>query len=251
MRRLLEDNGLSFTLGDRLNLFIRSLSIQGSWNFPRMQGLGFLYSLIPWFEKVSGDDFREACHRHLGYFNTNPYMSPYVLGVVSRLEEEGLGEVSVKARNNLMGPLGAMGDGYYWAILLPVTVLASIALSFFQMMAAPIFFLLVYNAVHLRNRWAYLNRGYQNAHSPLEGATELNGKVLPRNLERAAAPLLGFILGMAAFGTHTPGTALLFFTAAFLMFRRSYRTPAIFGLLVILGTLLGFLGLNMRIPWSG
>lgn len=216
-----------------------------------MQGLGFLYSLIPWFEKVSGDDFKDACHRHLEYFNTNPYMSPYVLGVVSRLEEEGLGDESVKARNNLMGPLGAMGDGYYWATLLPVTVLISLAISFFQLMAAPVFFLLVYNAVHLRNRWVYLNRGYQNAHHPQEGATELNGRLLPRNLERMAAPLLGFVLGMAAFGTNTPGTAFLLFTAAFVMFRRQWKITVIFGLLVILGTLLGFLGPNMRIPWSG
>ena len=88
-----------------------------------MQGLGFFYALLPWLRKVSGDGFKDACHRHLGYFNTNPYMSPYVLGVVSKLEEEGKGEESVKVRNSLMGPLGAMGDSYYWATLLPVTVL--------------------------------------------------------------------------------------------------------------------------------
>ncbi len=242
---------MNFTFRDRLNLFIRSLSIQGSWNFPRMQGLGFFYSLLPWLGKVSGDGFKDACYRHLGYFNTNPYMSPYVLGVVSRLEEEGKGEESVKARNSLMGPLGAMGDGYYWVTLLPVTVLLSVSLSFFWMAAAPVLFLLLYNTVHLRNRWTYLNRGYQNAHSPLEGATELNGKVLPRNMERMATPILGFTLGLGAFGTQTPGTALLIFSVAFLMFRRQFRTPAIFSLLVILGTLLGFLGANMRIPWSG
>jgi PTS system N-acetylgalactosamine-specific IID component len=216
-----------------------------------MQGLGFFYSLLPWLAKVSGDGFKEACHRHLGYFNTNPYMSPYVLGVVCRLEEEGKGEESVKARNSLMGPLGAMGDGYYWATLLPVTVLLSITLSFFWLAAAPVLFLLVYNTVHLRNRWVYLKRGYQNAHSPLEGAAELNGKVLPRNIERMGTPLLGFTLGMAAFGTRTPGTALLIFSVAFLLFRRQWRGPATFALLVLLGTLLGFLGLTMRIPWSG
>jgi mannose/fructose/N-acetylgalactosamine-specific phosphotransferase system component IID len=242
---------LSFTFYDRLNQFLRSLSIQGSWNFPRMQGLGFFYSLLPWLSKASGEGFKEACHRHLGYFNTNPYMSPYILGVVSRLEEEGRGEESVKARNSLMGPLGAIGDGYYWAALLPVTVLLGIALSFFWIAAAPVLFLLLYNVVHLRNRWVYLNCGYLNAHSPLEGAAEINGKTLSRNMERLVTPLLGFILGLAAFGTRTPGTALLVFAIALLMFRRQFRTPAIFALLVTLGTLLGFLGTDMRIPWSG
>jgi mannose/fructose/N-acetylgalactosamine-specific phosphotransferase system component IID len=216
-----------------------------------MQGLGFFYSLLPWLKKVSGTGFKEACYRHLGYFNTNPYMSPYVLGVVSRLEEEGNGEESVKARNSLMGPLGAMGDGYYWATLLPVTLLISLTMSFFWMAVAPVFFLLVYNTVHLKNRWAYLNSGYLNAHSPLEGATELNSRALPRNMERMVTPLLGFTLGLAAFGTRTPGTALLVFGIAFLMFRRQWRTPVIFALLVMLGILLGFFGANMRIPWSG
>jgi mannose/fructose/N-acetylgalactosamine-specific phosphotransferase system component IID len=171
--------------------------------------------------------------------------------VVSRLEEEGKGDQSVKARNSLMGPLGAMGDGYYWANLLPVTVLISLTVSFYWTAAAPVIFLLVYNTVHLKNRWAYLNSGYLNAHSPLEGATELNGRAFHRNMERIATPLLGLTLGLAAFGTRTPGTALLIFGIAFLMFRRQFRTPAILALLVILATLLGFLGANMRIPWSG
>jgi len=216
-----------------------------------MQGLGFFYSLLPWLAKVSGEGFREACFRHLTYFNTNPYMAPYVLGVVSRLEEEGKGEESVKARNDLMGPLGAIGDGFYWATLLPVTVLLSLAISFFSMAAAPVFFLFAYNAVHLKNRWEYLNRGYRNADSPLEGATELNGRILPRNLERAITPLVGFTLGLAAFGSATPGTAFLLFIAAFLVFRRRWNDSEILALLLVLGTIMGFLGPDMRIPWSG
>jgi len=242
---------MNFTLYDRFGLFVRSLSIQGSWNFPRMQGLGFLYSLLPWFKKVSGGDFKEVCHRHLGYFNTNPYMSPYVLGVVARLEQEGKGGESIKARKSRMGPLGAMGDGYYWATLLPVTVMISVTISFFWAAAAPVVFLLIYNTIHLKNRWTYLNSGYLNAHAPLEGATELNGKVFPRFVERLTTPLLGMVLGLAAFGTGTPGTSLLVFAIAFLLFRRQWRTPAVFALLVILGTLLGILGAEMRIPWSG
>jgi len=242
---------LNFTFHDRLIQFIRSLSIQGSWNFPRMQGLGFFYSLFPWLAKVSGRHSREAYHRHLGYFNTNPYMSSYILGVVSRLEEEGRGDESVKARNNLMGPLGAMGDNYYWAKLLPFSVLVSLALSFFWASAAPLLFLFIYNAVHLTTRWGYLSSGYRNAHSPQEGAARLNGRGLQRNMERLTTPLLGFVLGVAVFGTQTPGTSLLVFGAAFMMFRRQWKTPAIFGVLVVLAIFLGFLGPNMRIPWFG
>lgn len=235
---------------DRLNLFIRSLSIQASWNFPRMQGLGFFFSLLPWLRKAAGSGFREACYRHLGYFNTNPYMSPYILGVVARLEEEGKGEESVRARNNLMGPLGAMGDGFYWATLLPVVILVSLAFSFFIAVLAPVFFLIVYNCVHLRNRWAYLERGYRNAHEPLKGAAGLNGQKLSKIFEHLAAPAMGLILGMVAFGTQTPGTAMLLFGLAFCLFRRQWKMPAVFAILVIVAVLLGLLGLEMSIPWS-
>lgn len=216
-----------------------------------MQGLGFFYSLLPWLEKVSGDGFRKACHRHLGYFNTNPYMSPYILGVVSRLEEEGRGAESVKARNDLMGPLGAMGDGFYWATLLPVTVLLGMVLSFFWLHAAPVLFLIVYNIFHLKNRWSYLDLGYLNAHSPLEGAAKLNGKKISSILEHVSAPLMGFTLGLAVFGTRTPATALIIFSAALLMFRKKWKTPAIFAVLALLGIVLGFLGTTMGNPWSG
>lgn len=216
-----------------------------------MQGLGFFFSLLPWLKKVTGSGFKEACHRHLGYFNTNPYMSPYVLGVVARLEEEGDGEESVKARNNLMGPLGAMGDSYYWATLLPVAILLSLAFSFLHTALAPIFFLLFYNSVHLRNRWSYLGRGYLNAHAPLKEAAELNGHVLSKIFERLAAPLMGLVLGLAAFGTRTPGTAMLMFGIAFFLFRRNMKLPTIFAILAVLAILLGLLGLDMRVPWSG
>jgi len=241
---------LNFAFRDRFTQFMRSMFLQGSWNFPRMQGLGFFYSLLPWLEKISGDNFRKACYRHLGYFNTNPYMAPYILGVVSRLEEDGKNEKSVKARNNLMGPLGAIGDRYYWSRLLPFTVLLGLAFSFFWRSAAPFIFLLLFNAVHLKNRWSYLNLGYLNADSPLEKAASLNGRTLTKNLERATGPLMGFILGVGAFGTDTPGTVLIVFGAALLLFRRQWRTPAVFGLLVALGIALGLLGIDMRIPWS-
>ena len=37
---------MKFTLSARLNQFVRSLSLQASWNFPRMQGLGFFFALL-------------------------------------------------------------------------------------------------------------------------------------------------------------------------------------------------------------
>ncbi len=240
---------MSMDLSDRIRLFLRSLSLQGSWNFPRMQGLGFYFSLVPWLRKVSGEGFKEACHRHLDYFNTNPYLSAYVLGAVARLEEEREGETAVEVRNSLMGPLGAVGDGFYWATWLPWVVLLSLAVSLFRVAWAPVILVLLYNTVHLWKRWTYLGMGYSQARSALDGVSRVNGRAWTRVLEPTMTPLLGFILGLSVFGTGTPATALLFFGTAFLLFRRHWRTSGILCLLGGLGVLLGYLGVDMGLPW--
>ncbi len=241
---------MSFSRRDRLRLLLRSFAIQGSWNFPQMQGLGFLYALAPWLRRVNGADTRRCFRRHLGYFNTNPYMVTYVLGVVARLEEEGLGEESVQMRTNLMGPLGAIGDGLYWAGFRPLCLLSALVIATVRVEAAPVFFLVAYNAVHIVDRWPYLNFGYEKAHEAIEGASSLKDRSLGRISRKLITPLAGFFLGFAVFRTGTPGTALLIFAIAFALFRRKWRTPAVLLVMLFVAIVLGYLGIRTGVPWS-
>ena len=259
---------MKFSRRERLRLLFRSFAIQGSWNFPQMQGLGFLFALSPWLRQVNttGDDadnaagdnvsnddgnvVRRSLRRHLGYFNTNPYMATYVLGVVARLEEEGQGEESVRMRTNLMGPLGAIGDGLYWASFRPLCLLLALVIATIRVEIAPLLFLAAYNAVHITDRWSYLNMGYEKAHVAIEGALSLKDRSVGRISRKLIAPVVGFLLGFTVFRTGTPGTALLIFAIAFTLFNRKLRTPAVLTVLLVLAIILGYLGVRPGVPWS-
>ena len=73
-------------------------SIQGSWNYERMQNGGWCYAMIPAIKKLYKDpeDRKAALKRHLEFFNTHPYVASPVLGVTLALEEDRANGAAVK-----------------------------------------------------------------------------------------------------------------------------------------------------------
>ena len=56
-------------------VFWRSFMYGASWNYERMQNLGFLYTILPTLKKIYKDkkeDMSVAMSRHLEFFNTHP-----------------------------------------------------------------------------------------------------------------------------------------------------------------------------------
>ena len=234
---------------DRLTIFFRSLSVQASWNFPRMQGLGFFHVLAPWLRKVSGERFQEACRRHLGYFNTHPFFVPYVAGVVARLEQEGKGEESIHTRNSMMGPLGALGDGLFWANVRPAAVLIAVAVSFHWPWAAAPVLLVAFNAIHLPEMWDGIGAGFRSSDHPFEAISTRRGKSISSYSGHLVMPACGFILGAAAFRSQTPVPVFVLFGLGVLLFHRKLKLPSVFGFLLAAALLLGAAGVRMRLPW--
>jgi len=113
------------------HLWWRSLALQAAWNHQRMQNLGLLHVLAPWSyrRQLDPDQRRLLARRHLGYFNTNPYLAPFILGGLVRLEDEHLdgGPVSEHLiagfRDSLSRACGALGDELVWLGARPATVL--------------------------------------------------------------------------------------------------------------------------------
>lgn len=61
------------TQSDLKSIFIRSNLHQGSWNYERMQALGYCYAMIPAIKRLyKGEDQKQALKRHLEFFNTHP-----------------------------------------------------------------------------------------------------------------------------------------------------------------------------------
>src|SRR5512137_2603208 len=69
----------------------RSLLHQASWNFERMQNLGFAYQLLPGLRRLyGGEPPPGVLQRQIDYFNTHPYLASWVCGTMLRLEEKQL-----------------------------------------------------------------------------------------------------------------------------------------------------------------
>ena len=109
-----------------LRVFLRSLFLQASWNPKGMQNLGLAYALYPALEVLYPDPEKrgEAVQRHLTFFNTHPYVAAAIVGGVLYHEERiSKGEEDPSRVNDfkraLMGPLAALGDGFFWLSLKP------------------------------------------------------------------------------------------------------------------------------------
>ena len=98
----------------------RSFLLQASWNFDRLQNLGFLYQLLPGLRRLHGRQLPAALlERYAVYFNTHPYLASWVAGTVLKLEEQQLaGETpavdAAAFRDMVMAPYAAMGDALFW-----------------------------------------------------------------------------------------------------------------------------------------
>ena len=147
-------------------LFIRSFFIQAVWNFKSLLSIGWTFSLLPIANKIFTDKelYQNFLNRHLSFFNAHPYVASYALGAIARLEEEAAKsdgknyQQIEKFKNAIIGPLGAIGDQLFWAIIKP----ASIIVGFFGILVMPeiyqkliflIIFLILYNIPHIYIRY--------------------------------------------------------------------------------------------------
>ena len=162
------ENALALRNSDLLRVIFRSFTFQGSWNFKRMQNLGFAFSILPALRRIYSDpkEREAAARRHLEYYNSHPYMASFVLGAIVRMEEKhSLGEnIQIEDillfKKAMMGPMGALGDSFFWASWRPVIGVLAAAMSLAGWIFAPLAFLFVYNIPHLYVKFFGFLKGY-------------------------------------------------------------------------------------------
>lgn len=142
--------------GVHVRVFFRSLFLQASWNPEGMQNLGLAYALYPALARLYPDPPAQlaALRRHLTFFNTHPYVAAAIVGgclyheeKIARGEESPERVMAFKAA--LMGPLAALGDGFFWLSLRPAAGAFCAALVPWLGAWSAVLFLVLYNAVHL------------------------------------------------------------------------------------------------------
>lgn len=102
----------------------RSLfTFQLGWNYERMQGSGYLYTILPQLRKIYGDDtpeLKEIMKTHTQFFNTSNFFNTIVTGIDLAIEEKeriGGKDTVSGMKAGLMGPFAAIGDSIFAALI--------------------------------------------------------------------------------------------------------------------------------------
>ena len=154
---------------DLINIFIRSNFLLGSFNFERMQAIGFCVSLLPALRKVYKDDkpaMAAAMKRHLEFFNTQPFLATPIMGITAAMEEKKANGADISDQTisgvkvGLMGPLAGVGDPIFWGTLRPITAALGASFAISGSILGPIIFFVLFNFVRLWVRWYGIKYGY-------------------------------------------------------------------------------------------
>ena len=172
----------------------RSLNLQASFNYERMQAAGWLYGILPGLLAIHGEDtedLKTSMAHNLEFFNTHPFLVTFVMGIVLSLEQQKADINTIRAvRVAAMGPLGGIGDAIFWFTLVPIAAGICSNMAIAGSVMGPILFLLIFNAVQFAVRFWLMNWSYKLGTSAIELLTA-NAKEFTR-----AASLLGvFIVG--------------------------------------------------------
>ena len=172
----------------------RSLNLQGSFNYERMQANGWLYGILPGLLAIHGedtDDLKLSMAHNLEFFNTHPFLVTFVMGIVLSLEQQKADINTIRAvRVAAMGPLGGIGDAIFWFTLVPIAAGIGSNMAIQGSLAGPIVFLALFNIVQFAVRFFLMHWSYKLGTTAIEALTA-NAKEFTR-----AASLLGvFVVG--------------------------------------------------------
>lgn len=184
-------------------VFGRLFLLQASWNYERMQGVGFAHAAEPAIRDLAGgadgERYRELLGRHAQFFNSHPYFAGLAIGASLRAERDGEPpERIARLRGALCSPLGSLGDRLIWAGWLPAcAAIGLMAFAFGARAWAALLFLALYNVVHVACRAWALRAGWREGmmvaaalgHPLIRGASRVAGPV--------AAVLVGAVLPVA------------------------------------------------------
>lgn len=169
----------------------RSLFLQASFNFERMQAAGWLYGILPGLEKIhtNKDDLSASMTHNLEFFNTHPFLVTFVMGIVLSLEENKADIQTIRAvRVSAMGPLGGIGDALFWFTLVPIVAGMTSNMALQGSFAAPFIFLAVFNIAQFALRYGLMHWSYKMGTQAIDILTQ-NSKEFTR-----AASILGVIV---------------------------------------------------------
>lgn len=191
---------LQLSKSDRKKVWWRSTFLQGSWNYERMQNLGWAYALIPAIKKLytSKEDRAAALKRHLEFFNTHPYVAAPIIGVTLALEEERANGAEIDdtaiqgVKIGMMGPLAGVGDPVFWFTIRPILGALGASLAMAGNIVGPLLFFFGWNIIRMAFLWYTQELGYR---AGSEITKDLSGGIIQK-ITKGSSILGMFILAV-------------------------------------------------------
>ena len=191
---------IQLSKSDRQKVWWRSQFLQGSWNYERMQNMGWAYALIPALKKLytTKEDRAAALERHMEFFNTHPYVAAPIIGVTLALEEEKASGTPVEdkaiqgVKIGMMGPLAGIGDPVFWFTVRPILGALGASLASAGNILGPIIFFVGWNLIRMSFLWYTQELGYK---SGKEITKDMSGGIL-QDITKGASILGMFILAV-------------------------------------------------------
>lgn len=175
-----------------------SLAGEAGWNYEKMQGLGYCYTVMPFLEKIydNEDDLQNAVKNHLQFFNSNMKVGSLIVGAAMAIEEEGgadAQETVAAVKAGLMGPLAGVGDTLFG--MTATTIFGAIA-AYMALEGSPIGCILwiLWGVCTNFISYFFMNLGYKQGAKVVSSV----GTTL-KNVTEAAT-----ILGMTVIGSLIP-----------------------------------------------
>lgn len=153
---------------DLQKLFWRSIPMEHSWNYERMDNVGFAWALMPILKKLypNKEDYKKALQRHLTLYNVTPYIDTFPMAIAAAMEETNSKDPNFNTdsiqdvKTALMGPLSGIGDAFFWGTLRILATGIGTALALKGSILGPILFFLVFNVPVMLARYYGTFLGY-------------------------------------------------------------------------------------------
>lgn len=169
------------TKADLNRIFWNIQTMSFSYNYEKLQTIGFAHCMIPVLDKLYADADKEtrvrAMKRHLEFYNSQINTGALILGVTAALEEKTTEEekeavVSVKA--GLMGPLAGLGDSLLKFTWLPICGSIGAAFALQGNLIGPILMFILFNLVNIGSKYFFIHYGYNKGVDLIEQSKNSN-----------------------------------------------------------------------------
>lgn len=136
------------TKKDINHLAVRSVYLQASMNYERMQAGGFMFSQLPYLKKIYKDDkegLKAAMVDNIEFINTSPHLAGFLMALLLSMEEGHEDRATIRGlKNAIFGPMAGIGDAIFWFTILPILAGICSSMAIGGSILGPVLFFVAY-----------------------------------------------------------------------------------------------------------